>query len=75
MIRGLESVMTSGAVSVLLVSHKGVICTIGEQLVGQPLSSGLELGGVVSLSRGADDAWFEGRRGSNPPGLDAGAVS
>jgi hypothetical protein len=43
--------------------------------VGQPLSDGPELGGVVSLSRGADDAWFEGRRGSNPPGLDAGAVS
>ncbi len=74
-IRGLESVMTSGAVSVLLVSHKGVICTIGEQLVGQALSDGPELGGVVSLSRGVDDAWFEGRRGSNPPGLDAGAVS
>jgi broad specificity phosphatase PhoE len=74
-IRGLESVMTSGAVSVLLVSHRGVICTIGEQLVGQPLSDGPELGGVVSLSRGTDDAWFEGRRGSNPPGLDAGAVS
>ena len=74
-IRGLESLLASGAVSVLLVSHKGVIRTIGEQLVGQSLSDGPELGGVVSLSRGADDTWFEGRRGSNPPGLDAEGVS
>jgi broad specificity phosphatase PhoE len=73
--RGLESLVASGAVSVLLVSHKGVIRAIGEQLLGHPLSEGPELGGVVALSRGADDAWFEGRRGSNPPGLDAGAVS
>jgi broad specificity phosphatase PhoE len=73
--RGLESLMASGAVSVLLVSHKGVIRAIGERLVGQPLSPGPELGGAVSLSRGADDAWFEGRHGSNPPGLDPGAVS
>jgi len=73
--RGLDSLMASGAVSVLLVCHKGVIRTIGERLVGHPLSDGPELGGIVSLSRGADDAWFEGRRGSNPPGLDAEGVS
>ncbi len=73
--RGLDSLMTSGAVSVLLVSHKGVIRTIGEQLLEHPQSDGPELGGVVSLSRGANDAWFEGRRGSNPPGLDTEVVS
>ncbi len=73
--RGLDSLMTSGAASVLLVSHKGVIRTIGEQLVGQALSDGPELGGVVSLSRGADDTWIEGRRSSNPPALDAAGVS
>jgi broad specificity phosphatase PhoE len=73
--RGLDSLMASGAASVLLVSHKGVIRAIGEQLVGQPLSDGPELGGVVSLSRGADDAWIEGRRSSNPPALDAAGVS
>ena len=73
--RGLDSLMASGAVSVLLVSHKGVIRTIGEQLLGHPKSDGPELGGVVSVSRGANDAWFEGRRGSNPPGLGAEVVS
>jgi broad specificity phosphatase PhoE len=73
--RGLDAMMASGAFSVLLVGHKGVIRTIGEQLLGHPLSDGPELGEIVSLSRGADDAWFEGRRGSNPPGLDAEVVS
>jgi broad specificity phosphatase PhoE len=68
--RGLEALLASGATSVLLVSHKGVIRTIGERLLDAPLSGGLELGGVVSVSRGVDGHWYEGRRGSNPPGLE-----
>ena len=69
--RGLEALLAGVATSVLLVSHKGVIRTIGERLLDAPLSEGPELGGVVSVSRGADRRWYEGRRGSNPPGLDA----
>ena len=68
--RGLEALLASGATSVLLVCHKGVIRTIGERLLDEPLSEGPELGGVVSVSRGADGHWYEGRRGSNPPGLE-----
>jgi broad specificity phosphatase PhoE len=67
--RGLDALLASGATSVLVVSHKGVIRTIGERLLDAPLSEGPELGGVVSVSRGADGRWQEGRRGSNPPGL------
>jgi len=68
--RGVESLLASGATSVLLVSHKGVIRTIGERLLDAPPSEGPELGGVISVSRGADGRWYEGRRGSNPPGLE-----
>jgi len=67
--RGLDALLASGATSVLVVSHKGVIRTIGERLLDEPLSEGPELGGVVSVSCGADGRWHEGRRGSNPPGL------
>jgi broad specificity phosphatase PhoE len=68
--RGLEALLAAGATSVLLVSHKGVIRTIGERLLDARLSEGPELGCVVSVSRGADGQWHEGRRGSNPPGLE-----
>ena len=69
--RGLEALLASGATSVLLVGHKGVIRTIGERLLEAPLSEGPELGGIVSVSFGADGQWYEGRHGSNPPGLDS----
>jgi broad specificity phosphatase PhoE len=68
--RGVDALLASGATSVLLVSHKGVIRTIGERLLDAPLSVDLELGGLASVSRGADGRWHEGRRGSNPPGLE-----
>jgi broad specificity phosphatase PhoE len=68
--RGLESMTQSGAASILVVGHKGVMREIGRQLLGQELASPLELGGVASLSRGVDGNWFEGRRGSNPEGLE-----
>ena len=68
--RGLDRLMSSGATSVLLVSHKGVIMTIGEALLNQPLSAELPLGGVAAVSLGSDGTWREGRRGSNPPGLN-----
>ena len=68
--RGVDALLASGATSVLLVSHKGVIRTIGERLLDAPLSADLELGGLASVSRGADGRWHEGRRSSNPPGLE-----
>jgi broad specificity phosphatase PhoE len=68
--RGLDALLASGATCVLLVSHKGVIRTIGERLLDTPLPEGLELGCVASVSRGADGRWYEGRRGSNPAGLE-----
>jgi broad specificity phosphatase PhoE len=68
--RGLDALLASGATSVLVVCHKGVIRTIGERLLDAPLSEGPELGGIMSVSRGADGRWYEGRRSSNPPGLD-----
>ena len=70
-IRGLERLEASGVASVLAVIHKGVIRTIAEHLLGDPLEEGLpELGRGVLLTRRPDGSWFVGRRGSNPPGLD-----
>jgi len=64
-----EQIDGSGAKSALLVCHKGVIRTIGELLLGQPLPDDEpQLAGVIGLSRGAGDAWFLGRRGSDPAG-------
>ena len=69
---GLESLRESGATHALVVVHKGVIRTIAEQLLGEPIEAGIPaLGESVSLSRNADDSWFVGRRGSNPEGLEA----
>ena len=72
-IQGVESLKQSGASSVLLVCHKGVIRALGEALTGQPLTADIELGGIASVSRGTDGQWYEGRRGSDP-GLREGAV-
>jgi broad specificity phosphatase PhoE len=69
-IRGLERLEASRVASVLTVIHKGVIRTIAEHLLGDPLEDGLpELGHAVSLTRRPDGSWFEGRRSSNPPGV------
>jgi broad specificity phosphatase PhoE len=69
-IRGLERLEASDVASVLAVIHKGVIRTIAEHLLGDPLEDGLpELGQAVSLTRRPDGTWFEGRRSSDPPGI------
>jgi len=68
---GVEFLKASGASSVLLVCHKGVIRTLSEELTGQPLTADLELAGITSVSCGADGQWYEGRRGSDPEGLGA----
>ena len=74
--RGLERLQASGADAVLVVVHRGVIRTLGEQLLGDPLADATpSLGEVVSLSRAPGGAWFCGRRGSDPEGLQPVSVS
>jgi broad specificity phosphatase PhoE len=69
--RGLDRLLQSGATATLLVVHKGIIRTIAEKLLGSAIEEGQpELGGLVSLSRGADGRWYAGRRSSDPAGLD-----
>ncbi len=69
--RGLNRLLESGATAALLVVHKGIIRAIAEKLLGSAIEDGQpELGGLVSLSRGADGSWTEGRRSSDPAGLD-----
>jgi len=73
---GLERLQASGADAVLAVVHRGVIRTLGEQLLGSPLADATpSLGEVVSLSRTPGGGWFCGRHGSNPEGLQPVSVS
>ncbi len=65
--RAFERIEASGAESVLLVAHKGVIRTLAEKLTGAPLADGEpELACAVGLSRDPAGRWFAGRRGSDP---------
>jgi broad specificity phosphatase PhoE len=71
-LRGLERLERGGAASALIVTHKGTIRAIAEKLLGEPLEEGAPaLGTAVDLSRSPDGRWLRGRRGSNPPGLEA----
>ena len=72
--QGLERLVASGAANVLVVAHKGVVRTIAEQLLGEPLAEGEPaLGGGISLTR-RGESWQRGRRSSNPEGLDEAAA-
>jgi broad specificity phosphatase PhoE len=63
--RSLAALLDSGATSALVVVHKGVIRTIAEKLLGEPLAEGVpDLGASVGLSRNSDGSWFLGRRSS-----------
>jgi len=74
--RGLERLQASGAPAVLAVVHRGVIRALGEQLLGSPLPDATPgLGEVVALSRTPGGAWYRGRHGSNPEGLEPASVS
>jgi broad specificity phosphatase PhoE len=67
---GLERLLASGAGTVVVVAHKGVIRTISEKLLGAPVEDGEpELAGVVELYRDRD-GWKLGRQRSNPPGVE-----
>jgi len=68
----LERLKRSGATRVLVVAHKGTVRTIAEALLGgSPGNGDPELGAMLGLSCGPDGVWREGRRGSNPEGLEA----
>ncbi len=68
---GLERLRVSGARSALVVVHKGVIRTIAQELLGEAMPAGEPpLAGVLELTRGVDEAWFRGRRSSDPAGLE-----
>jgi len=69
-LRGFEALESSGAAHVLAVAHKGVIRTVVEHLIDEPLDENApELAGILSISRRPDGRWFLGRTSSNPPGL------
>ena len=74
--RSLSDLGECGARNVLLAVHKGVIRVIVEHLTGEELAEGEPaLGGAVGISRETDGSWFLGRRGSNPPALEARTAS
>jgi len=71
---GLERLLETAPGTVLVVTHKGVVRTIVEKLLDEPLPEGEpEIAGCVELYR-ESDGWKLGRQGSNPPSVDS-AVS
>lgn len=75
-VRGFERLQASGADAVLAVLHRGVVRALGEHLLGAPLADATPaLGEVVALSRAPGGAWYRGRHGSNPEGLEPVSVS
>lgn len=69
-LRGLERLERSGVTAALIVAHKGVIRTLAEDRLGEPLPDDEPpLGGLVAVSRVGDGRWVLGRRGSDPAGL------
>ncbi|MEZ4332010.1 MAG: histidine phosphatase family protein [Myxococcota bacterium] len=59
--RGLERVRTSGAASVLVVAHKGVLRTLLELVSGETLPAAEpELGGVIRVVRDGGGRWRRG---------------
>ena len=56
---------------VLVVTHKGVIRTIVQELTGRALAPELPpLGGRVTVVRQPDGPWLLGTHPSNPPGVE-----
>jgi broad specificity phosphatase PhoE len=68
--RGFAALARTGAENAFVVTHRGVINALAQQLVGEPLPRPPELGELVSFTRDGE-RWFAGRRGSNPPALAA----
>ena len=65
--RAVDSLLTAGVSSALVVVHKGVIRAIARRLLEEELPEGApDLGGVVQLTRRPSGSWFAGRNGSAP---------
>jgi broad specificity phosphatase PhoE len=63
---GLERILASGANSVLVVCHKGVIRTVIDALCAESLEEGSPgLGECVQATRRSDGSWHRGRRPSS----------
>lgn len=70
--RGLERLLAADARNVLVVTHKGVIRLLAEELTGEkPAKEEPALGGAIELTRRPDGSWFRGRHTSNPRALEA----
>lgn len=69
--RGLARLLETEARNVLVVTHKGVIRILAEELTGEkPSAEEPALGGAVELTRRPDGSWFRGRNTSNPRALE-----
>lgn len=67
--RGLERIVSSGALGALVVAHRGVIREIVLTLTGaRPAAEVPALGEVLALTRDGD-RWITGVRSSNPPNI------
>ena len=71
--RGLDRIRATGAESVLVAVHKGVVRALLELITGFTLEpSQPDLGGVVQASRGVDGRWYTGRVGSDATASEVG---
>jgi broad specificity phosphatase PhoE len=68
--RGFTALVRTGAENAFVVTHRGVIRALAQQLTGTPLPKPPELGEIVSFTRDGE-RWFVGRRSSNPPAVEA----
>lgn len=67
---GLRRLLATPARSALLVTHKGVVRRIVEELASEQLEREQPgLGEVLFLTRQPEGRWILGKRSSNPPGL------
>jgi broad specificity phosphatase PhoE len=68
--RGLQKLMGSGASGALVVTHKGVIREIVNELTGtKPDREAPALGTAIVLTHTAEGGWRLGARSSNPAGI------
>jgi broad specificity phosphatase PhoE len=68
--KGIDRLLSAPVRSALVVVHKGVIRTIAQTLIGEdPSEERLQLGSAIQLTRHRG-TWSEGRRSSNPPGVE-----
>ncbi|MCG8592376.1 MAG: histidine phosphatase family protein [Proteobacteria bacterium] len=65
--RGLDRLLESRARAALVVTHKGVVRTIAEELTGtKPEGSAVPLAGLLQVTRTPNNTWTLGRPNSHP---------